>query len=94
MLTAVFTEILNLPNGGVRADISLKRSTDSGFSFTPVNRAIRATQLQTLAIDNPVGTFTPDDNLPVRDAGILFDPAVDPRTGVQLVRQFLDDARK
>jgi hypothetical protein len=81
VLTAVFTEILNLPNGNVRVNISLKRSTDSGFSFTPVNRAIRATQIFSLAIANPVGTFTPDDNLPVRDAGLLFDPAVDPHNG-------------
>ena len=81
ILTAVFTEILNLPNGNVRVNISLKRSTDSGFSFVPVNRAIRAAQIFSLAVANPVGTFTPDDNLPVRDAGILFDPAVDPHTG-------------
>ncbi|HTO81981.1 MAG TPA: sialidase family protein [Methylomirabilota bacterium] len=81
VLTAVFTEILNLANGNVRVNISLKRSTDSGFSFTPVNRAIRATQIFSLAIANPVGTFTPDDNLPVRDAGLLFDPAVDQHNG-------------
>src|SRR5262249_48168658 len=75
VLTAVFTEILNLANGNVRVNISLKRSTDSGFSFTPVGRATRATQIFSLAIANPVGTFTPDENLPVRDAGLLFDPA-------------------
>jgi len=81
VLTAVFTEILNLANGNVRVNISLKRSTDSGFSFTPVGRATRATQISSLAIANPVGTFTPDENLPVRDAGLLFDPAVDPHNG-------------
>jgi len=80
-LIAIFTEILNLPNGTVRVNISLKRSFDQGFSFVPTNGVIRAHRISTLAIANPVGTFTPDDNLPVRDAGILFDPAVDAKTG-------------
>ena len=80
-LAAIFTEILNLPNGSVRVNISLKRSVDFGFSFLPTNGVIRAQRIHTLAIENPVGTFTPDERLPVRDAGILFDPAVDPHNG-------------
>lgn len=77
----IFTEILNLPNGTTRANISLKRSVDQGFSFLPTKGVKVAQRISTLAIANPVGTFTPDDNLPVRDAGILFDSAVDPKTG-------------
>jgi hypothetical protein len=80
-LVAIFTEILNLPNGNVRVNISLKRSVDFGFSFLPTNGVIRAQRIHSLAVANPVGTFTPDDSLPVRDAGILFDPAVDPTNG-------------
>jgi hypothetical protein len=81
VLTAVFTEILNLANGGVRVNISFKRSTDNGFSFVPTNRVIHAAQIFSLAIANPTGTITPDLGEPVRDAGLLFDPAVDPHTG-------------
>jgi hypothetical protein len=77
---AFFTEILNLPNG-VRLNIALKRSFDHGFSFLPTGGRIVAQRLFTLAIDNPVGTFTPDEREGVRDAGILFDTAVDPDNG-------------
>lgn len=80
-LIALFTEILSLANGSTRVNISLKRSVDQGFSFLPTNGVTVAQRISTLAIANPVGTFTPDDNLPVRDAGILFDPAVDSKTG-------------
>lgn len=78
---ALFTEILNLPNGSVRVNLALKRSVDNGFSFLPVFGRTVAHRIFTLAIDNPVGTFTPDLRNPVRDAGILFDSAVDPRNG-------------
>ncbi len=80
-LVAIFTEILNLANGGVRVNISLKKSTDSGFSFVPTNRVIHAAQIFSNAIVNPTGTVTPDLQEPVRDAGLLFDPAVDPHNG-------------
>ncbi|HEU5445000.1 MAG TPA: sialidase family protein, partial [Pseudolabrys sp.] len=80
-LVAIFTEILNLPNGAVRVNIALKRSVDFGFSFLPTKGVIRAQRIHSLAVANPVGTFTPDLREPVRDAGILFDPAVDPQNG-------------
>jgi hypothetical protein len=80
-LALLFTEILGQPNGTLRVNISLKRSVDNGFSFIPTNGVIRAQRIHSLAVDNPVGTFTPDERLPVRDAGILFDPAVDPNNG-------------
>jgi hypothetical protein len=77
----IFTEILNLPNGTARANIALKRSTDSGFSFLPTNGVIRAQRIHTKAVLNEATTVTPDDLAAVRDAGILFDPAVDPNNG-------------
>ena len=76
-----FTEFLFQPNGGLRANISLKRSTDHGFSFRPIRGAIVAHRIRTLAINNPFGTFTPDQREFVRDAGILFDTAVDRSNG-------------
>jgi hypothetical protein len=79
-LIVMFTEILNLANG-VHVEISLKRSTDSGFSFVPINGVIHVTRIFSLAIANPTGTTTPNLNEPVRDAGLLFDPAVDPHNG-------------
>jgi hypothetical protein len=78
---AFFTEFLSLPDGRLRANISLKRSTDHGFSFRPVRDAIKAHRNASLAVDNAVGTFTPDLREPVRDAGILFDTAVDRDNG-------------
>ncbi len=78
---AFFTEILVQRNGSLIFNIALKRSVDHGFSFLPTNGRIVAHRLFTLAIDNPVGTFTPDDREGIRDAGILFDTAVDPNNG-------------
>jgi hypothetical protein len=77
----IFTEILNLPNGTAQANIALKRSIDSGFSFLPTNGVIRAQRIHTKAVLGLPTTVTPDEQLPVRDAGILFDPAVDPNNG-------------
>jgi hypothetical protein len=79
-IIAFFTEILNTVRGPV-LNIALKRSFDQGFSFLPTGGRIVAQRLFTLAIENPVGTFTPDEREGVRDAGILFDPAVDPNNG-------------
>jgi len=81
LIFAFFTEILNLPNGGVRVNIAFKRSIDHGFSFLPTSGRTVAHQIFTLAIANAVGTFTPDLGEPVRDAGILFDSVIDPHTG-------------
>jgi hypothetical protein len=78
---AFFTEILVQRNGSLIFNIALKRSVDHGFSFLPANGRIVANRLFTLAIDNPVGTFTPDLREGIRDAGILFDTAVDPNNG-------------
>jgi hypothetical protein len=79
---ALFTEILNLARGA-RANIALKRSVDHGFSFLPTGDRIVAHRIFTLALLPPdfVGTFTPDLREPVRDAGILFDSAVDRNNG-------------
>jgi hypothetical protein len=76
-----FSELLVQRDGSLRVNIALKRSVDHGFSFLPVNGRTMAQRLFTLAIDNPVGTFTPDDREGVRDAGLLFDTAVDPHNG-------------
>ena len=78
-LIAFFTEILNTNQGPV-VNIALKRSDDQGFSFTPIFRPIRAHRIFTNAIFAS-GTFTPDLQQPVRDGGLLFDPAVDPNNG-------------
>jgi hypothetical protein len=78
---AFFTELLAQRDGSLRANIALKRSVDHGFSFLPTNGVIRAARNRSLAVDNPVGTFTPDLREEVRDAGILFDTAVDPNNG-------------
>ena len=79
-LVALFTEILNT-SGGAVVNISLKRSTDQGFSFAPLSKAIVANRIFTNAIANPTGVVTPDLQEPVRDGGILFDSAVDPNNG-------------
>jgi hypothetical protein len=79
-IIAFFTEILNTARGPV-LNIALKRSFDHGFSFLPRGGRIVAHRIFTLAIENPVGTFTPDLREGVRDAGILFDTAVDPNNG-------------
>jgi hypothetical protein len=81
VIFAFFTEILNRPNGTVRVNIAFKRSLDQGFSFLPGSGRTIAHRIFTLAIANPVGTFTPDLGEPVRDAGILFDTAIDPNNG-------------
>jgi len=78
-LIAFFTEILNT-NRGVVVNIALKRSQDQGFSFTPL-KPIRAHRIFTNAIFNDTGVVTPNLQEPVRDGGILFDPAVDPNSG-------------
>ena len=58
----------------------MKRSQDQGFSFTPL-KPIRAHRIFTNAIFNATGVVTPNLQEPVRDGGILFDPAVDPDSG-------------
>jgi hypothetical protein len=78
-LIAFFTEILDTNQGPV-VNIALKRSQDQGFSFTPF-RPIRAHRIFTNAIFNATGVVTPNLQEPVRDGGILFDPAVDPNSG-------------
>jgi len=74
-----FSEILNFRNsdGGAQFDVNLAlfRSTDKGASWSPLARPIRASKI----ISN--GVVTPDDLVPVRDASILFDVAVDPTSG-------------
>jgi hypothetical protein len=79
-LIALFTEILNTAKGPV-VNISLKRSADQGFSFRPLFKPIVANRIFTNAIFNLTGVVTPDQQEPVRDAGILFDSAVDPNNG-------------
>jgi hypothetical protein len=64
-----FTEIL--PNAGTR--IRFLRSLDKGETFRgPFNAQTIATVF---------GAITPDAQVLIRDASILFDTAVDPRTG-------------
>jgi hypothetical protein len=76
-----FTELLVQRDGSLRVNIALKRSVDHGFSFGSISDRTLVRQIFTLAIDNPVGTFTPDAREGVRDAGLLFDSAVDPQNG-------------
>ncbi|MFO1352500.1 MAG: hypothetical protein U1F68_18210 [Gammaproteobacteria bacterium] len=58
-------------------------SLDRGRNWFP-QRPIHAAKILTSGINKPGNnaTETPDEHLPVRDAGILFDVAVDPRTRV------------
>lgn len=79
-ILAFFTEILNTSRGPV-VNISFKRSFDQGFSFKPTSGRIRAVRIFTNAIFNQTGVVTPNEELPVRDGGILFDSAVDPNNG-------------
>jgi hypothetical protein len=67
-----FDEIF--PNGEL--NLALLRSSNKGRSFEA-----RPTYVAHLA-SSLTGTITPDEQLPVRDAIILFDVAVDPRSGV------------
>ena len=68
-----FTHIY--PNGTTQ--IELLRSTDKGRTF----------ERRPIVVDQnfSLGTITPDAQEPVRDAAILFDPAVDPRSGALYV---------
>jgi hypothetical protein len=75
-----FTEILNFRNNdhngpGFNFNLALFRSDDKGESWQPHNKPIRAAEI----FSN--GTMTPDLSIPVRDASILFDVAVDPGNG-------------
>jgi hypothetical protein len=82
-----FTEILNLRNddggGQPSARLSFKSSNDKGETWLPKGRPIRTNDLLTLGIMPPFSptVITPDDQLPVRDASILFDVAVDGDNG-------------
>jgi hypothetical protein len=82
-----FTEILNVRNddGGAQpsARLSFKSSPDKGETWLPRGRPIRTNDLMTLGIVPPFAptVVTPDQQLPVRDASILFDVAVDPMNG-------------
>jgi hypothetical protein len=79
-IVAFFTEILNTNQGPV-VNIALKRSVDQGFSFRPTSGRIKALRIFTNAIFNLTGVVTPNEQLPVRDGGLLFDSAVDPNNG-------------
>lgn len=86
-LVNFFTEILNVRNddGGAQpsARLSFKYSPDKGETWLPKGRPIRTNDELTLGIVPPFfpTVVTPDDELPVRDASILFDAAVDPEDG-------------
>ena len=74
-----FNEILNFRNddGGSKFDfnLSLKYSMNKGERWLPRGRPIRTNKILSLSV------VTPDDEVPVRDASILFDVAVDPVNG-------------
>jgi hypothetical protein len=74
-----FNEILNFrsDDGGSRFDFNLafKYSENKGQRWLPHGQPIRANKIQSL------GVITPDDEVPVRDASILFDVAVDSGNG-------------
>jgi hypothetical protein len=74
-----FNEILNFRNddGGSQFDfnLSFKYSLNKGERWMPRGRPIRTNKIE------GIGTFTPDDLIPVRDGFLLFDVAVDPDDG-------------
>lgn len=74
-----FNEILNFRNddGGSKFDfnLSIKYSMNKGDRWLPRGRPIRTNKIQSL------GVVTPDNRIPVRDASILFDVAVDSNNG-------------
>lgn len=74
-----FNEILNFRNddGGSQFDfnLSFKYSENKGERWLPRGRPIRTNKME------GIGTVTPDDLIPVRDAALLFDVAVDPENG-------------
>ncbi len=82
-----FTEILNLRNddgfGRPSSVLSFKYSETKGERWLPRGRPIRTNHMFTLGIIPPFfpTIVTPDDELPIRDASILFDVAVDPASG-------------
>lgn len=80
-VVAFFTELFTQPDGSTRGNIALKRSFDHGFSFQPAGGRIVASRLFSLGLNNVTGTSTPDLRELVRDAGVLFDTAVDARNG-------------
>jgi hypothetical protein len=86
-LVDFFTEILNARNddGGAQpsARLSFKYSPDRGETWLPKGRPIRTNEELSLGIIPPFfpTIVTPDDEVPVRDASILFDVAVDPDSG-------------
>jgi hypothetical protein len=75
-LVDFFDEILNFRGDtGAVLNLSLLRSPDKGDTWLPKGRPIRAAAIQSQ------GVVTPDDGEGVRDADILFDVAVDPKSG-------------
>jgi hypothetical protein len=79
-LVDFFTEILNFKNNdqnglGFNFNLALFKSNNKGDTWLPKNKPIRAARI----FSN--GAVTPDDMVPVRDASILFDVAVDPVNG-------------
>jgi len=79
-LADFFTEILNFKNNdqnglGFNFNLALLKSENKGETWLPKNKPIRAARI----FSN--GAVTPDDLVPVRDASILFDIAVDPVDG-------------
>ncbi len=62
-------------DGPGTTNLSLKRSADKGQTWVPHGRPVRTNKIFSL------GAVTPDDNIPVRDASILFDVAVDSDNG-------------
>jgi len=75
-----FTEILNFKNNdrnglGFNFNLAILRSDDKGATWLPRNKPIRTNRI----FSN--GAVTPDAEVPVRDASILFDVAVDSVNG-------------
>jgi hypothetical protein len=75
-----FTELLNVENSdhsgrGYNFNLALLRSTNKGKTWRPRGRPVYAARIISY------GAVTPDDRIPVRDASILFDLAVDPNNG-------------
>jgi hypothetical protein len=74
-LLTFFNEIINAPTR-LPFSLSFVYSPDQGVTWLPgVDQAIRTNQIRSL------GVSTPDKGVPVRDAAILFDVAVDRTSG-------------
>jgi hypothetical protein len=76
-----FTEIRLPDDTAYRTVLRYQRSTDKAATFLPTRNPPPISRMNTTANVLITGVFTPDRLFAVRDAALLFDVAVDPRSG-------------